>query len=243
MSTAATFLLPGWGLGKDALSTLAQHLSARSIDLPGYGGTDPEPRFDQAVERIASELPLGTNLVGWSLGGLLAMAIATRHPEKVAKLVLIASSPCFITQSDWPYGLAQAVLDGFIEQVQQAPESTINQFVRGFNRGDVHSKAIYRELMANAEKDVSFTTLVDGLVWLRDINLRTELSEIQAPTLILHGDADPLMPIEGANALAKLIPNAKLVSFEQVAHAPFLSCPEALLLQVQTFLQSSPNAY
>ena len=59
---------------------------------------------------------------------------------------------------------------------------------------------------------------------------------VEAPTLLVHGANDPLMPLPAAEALAALIPDARLAIFADCAHAPFISRPEEFLERVQAFL-------
>jgi pimeloyl-[acyl-carrier protein] methyl ester esterase len=68
------------------------------------------------------------------------------------------------------------------------------------------------------------------------VDLRPLAPLVSAPTLLVHGANDPLMPLAAAEALAALIPGARLAAFADCAHAPFISRPEEFLLQVQDFL-------
>ncbi len=65
---------------------------------------------------MGRDLPPG-RLMGWSLGGLYAIELALRHPEKFSELILVASNPCFVTRSDWNCAIDAAVLDTFAEDV------------------------------------------------------------------------------------------------------------------------------
>jgi len=78
--------------------------------------------------------------------------------------------------------------------------------------------------------------LTSGLGWLHDVDLRLDAPRITAPTLLLHGAADPLMPLPAARALAALIPGARLSAFDACAHAPFLSRPDDFLDQARAFV-------
>ncbi|MER2505651.1 MAG: alpha/beta fold hydrolase, partial [Azonexus sp.] len=74
------------------------------------------------------------------------------------------------------------------------------------------------------------------LGWLRDVDLRPLAPLVTAPTLLVHGANDPLMPLAAAEALAALIPGSRLATFADCAHAPFISRPEEFLERVQAFL-------
>jgi pimeloyl-[acyl-carrier protein] methyl ester esterase len=78
--------------------------------------------------------------------------------------------------------------------------------------------------------------LATGLAWLRDIDLRLQAPLVKAPTLLIHGAADPLMPVGAAQALAALIPGARLEALADCAHAPFMSRPAEFAALLHAFL-------
>ncbi|HEX6734803.1 MAG TPA: alpha/beta fold hydrolase, partial [Azonexus sp.] len=141
------FILPGWGLGRGPLQATAEALGGTLLDLPGYGETPAESDFDTAVTQIAERLPPGATLAGWSLGALLALAVAARNPDKVGKLLLIAGTASFTQRNGWPDAMPPAVLDDFTAAVAADAAPTLRQFVAGFNRGDARARPVSAELL------------------------------------------------------------------------------------------------
>ena len=188
--------------------------------LDGGGRGQKPPR--QAVEAVAQ----------------LAIAIAARAPEKVGKLVLIAGTTSFIQRDGWPHAMAPEMLADFATGVAADIEAMLPRFVGGFNRGDARAKAVTSELLELADARPSAATLATGLNWLRDIDLYPLASQIKAPTLLMHGANDPLMPLAAAEALTALIPGAELAVFAECAHAPFLSQPEAFNTRLSNFINA-----
>lgn len=220
-------LLPGWGLGSGPFSSLQAHFpQIQCLDLPGYGNRPLVENFDLAVEETLNSLPNQVILAGWSLGTMLALACAARRPDKIARLVLIAGTPCFVQRENWPHGMPPQQLAEFTAAFAQDYETMLRRFVGGFNRGDQHAKSVTRNLLDTASPKASGDTLAAGLQWLAEVDLRPSLPSIQAPTLMIHGAHDPLMPLAGAQWTAAQIPGARLEVFEQAAHAPFVSDPE-----------------
>lgn len=236
--SAARYFLPGWGLGRGALQALADTLQAGIIDLPGYGNSPPTDDFDQAVEAVAASLPAGATLAGWSLGAELALAVAARHPDKVGKLVLIAGTASFVQRDGWPHAMPPETLAEFAAGIVADPDAMLPRFVGGFNRGDRRAKAVTLQLLKQAGTWPASAVLSNGLNWLRDVDLRPLAKRVKAPTLLLHGANDPLMPLAAAEALAKLIPQSELVVLADCAHAPFISQPEACAASLRAFIDA-----
>lgn len=235
MTTPLVFL-PGWCIGRGPVSTTVNALNGTIFDLPGYGKTPLIIDFDAAAADIAARLPENCTLCGWSLGAQLALAIAANSPEKVGKLVLVAGTASFIQRQDWPHAMPPEMLAEFTRGMLADVEAMLPRFVGSFNRGDARAKEVTLQLLELADPRPPGEALATGLNWLRDVDLRQSLPRIQAPTLLIHGSSDPLMPLGAAEALAAQIPKARLVAFADCAHAPFISRPDDFLAAVRDFL-------
>ena len=234
--TAPLVFLPGWCLGRGPLNAAVDALQGTIFDLPGYGDAPLITDFDAAVADIAARLQPGTTLAGWSLGAQLALAIAARAPEKIGKLLLVAGTASFVQRARWPHAMPPEMLAEFAAGIAADVEAMLPRFVGGFNRGDARSKEVTRQLLDLADPLPPAATLATGLDWLRDVDLRPELGRIEAPTLLIHGANDPLMPLGAAEALAAAIPGARLAPFADCAHAPFVSRPDDFLAAARSFL-------
>lgn len=229
-------IVPGWGIGRGPLEALARTLNGQIWDLPGYHNTRLIEDFDQATDALAGHLEPGSVLMGWSLGSMLSLATAARHPQQVGKLILVAATASFCRRADWPDAMPADELAAFACAVHTDFHSLLPRFVGNFNRGDRHARAIARTLLSQAESEPPSATLAAGLRWLRDQDLRPLLPQVTCPTLILHGEQDPLMPAAAARRLAEQLPDAHLTMLPGVAHVPFLSQPDQFLAQVRLFL-------
>jgi pimeloyl-[acyl-carrier protein] methyl ester esterase len=234
--TAPLIFLPGWCLGSTPLNATVNRKKGQIFELPGYSSAPLISDFYAAADDIATRLQPGTTLAGWSLGAQLALAVAARHPDKVGKMILVAGTASFVQRDGWPHAMAPAMLAEFAAGIAADVEAMLPRFVGGFNRGDARVKAVTLELLQLADPRPSGEVLATGLNWLRDVDLRELAPQVKAPTLLIHGAADPLMPLGAAEALAALIPGARLAVFDDCAHAPFMSRPDDFAATVQQFL-------
>ena len=248
MKSTELFLLHGWGAGRAAWAPVVERLAATHpeqrvtpLDLPGYGNTEATADFTQAAQTLANRLPPGAVLCAWSLGAQLALHAARHAPEKLSGLILVGATPAFVQASDWPDAQPPSLLEGFIAAVAADPAGALQRFVALFNQGDAHARALGRQL-TRALKDSPLPdteTLLAGLAWLRDVDLRAETSAVRTPTLLIHGACDPLMPPGAARWLAQTLPQARLEIFADAAHAPFLHDPERFAALVGDFCHAS----
>jgi pimeloyl-[acyl-carrier protein] methyl ester esterase len=234
--TAPLVFLPGWCLGRGPLNAAVDALKGQIFDLPGYGEAPLIGDFDAAADDIAARLQAGTTLCGWSLGAQLALAVAARAPEKVGKLILVAGTASFVQRDGWPHAMPPQMLADFAAGIAADVEAMLPRFVGGFNRGDARAKEVTRQLLDLADPRPPAATLAAGLGWLRDVDLQDIAPQVKAPTLLIHGAVDPLMPLAAGEALAALIPGARLEVFADCAHAPFISRPDEFLARLTAFI-------
>lgn len=240
----ALVLIHGWGLHGGIWSDLLPQLSRRHRvicpDLPGHGASPRTAGLDlhKLVEAVAYNAPRRATYVGWSLGGLIAIELARRLPQRVERLVLMAATPKFVSSADWPCGVAPDVLESFGTELTADYRKTVRDFLTLQVRGDSHAvellRTLRRRVFAHGEPDPG--ALADCLDVLGDTDLRDRLSAIHHPALVLAGEHDRLCPAEASRRLAATLPNAELEVIAGASHAPFLSHRNAVLERLQAFV-------
>lgn len=235
-------LLHGWGLSSSIWKPLAAQLSGsftlHAPDLPGHGCAAPVgTSLDQWAAALLAQLPDEAILVGWSLGAQLALHLAHQAPGRVAKLVLIGSSPRFVQADDWSAALPATTLGAFRQDFDKAPDATQRRFVALQSFGDSARKAVAAALTDSLTPadDTHKAALADGLRLLAETDLRAIVPAIRQPVRLLHGSEDKLMPTAAAEWLADTLPDARLTVFGQCGHAPFLSRPEDCATLIEGF--------
>jgi len=241
----ALVLLHGWGMHSgvwhEFAQRLAQHHRVTLIDLPGHGRsvTFPTPyALATVTQAVLEHAPPNAHWLGWSLGGLIAQHAAHHAPERVAKLVLLASTPQFVRSADWPHAMDPDVLMQFFTELQRDHRATLLIFlaleVQGSAAARIELRALRERIFAHGEPQGA--ALTGGLNILRDSNLRAQFAALRQPVLALLGSHDRLVPAEVAPDLTRLLPQAITHFIAGAGHAPFLSQPALCAQRVTEFL-------
>ncbi len=232
--------LHGWGMRAgvwDALRSKLAGRNTRAPDLPGYGATAAPPAYtlDTVVDRLANEAGAEIDLVGWSLGGLIALHWATTRPARVRRLVLLSATPCFVANADWPHGVSPATLRMFMAQLKQSPDALMRRFCALQAEGEEDPGALSTALCAQ-RTDASAQTLIDSLSLLGTSDVRHALASLTQPALILHGECDAVTPMVAAQWMGEQLPHARSQYFSHCGHALPLSRPAACAQSIEHFL-------
>ena len=227
-------LLHGWGsqsaVWDSVVRELERHFSLYLVDLPGHG-TSADPGEDDPLEKVAQEVlplvPPDATWVGWSLGGLLALSAAGAARGRIGRLVLVASTPRFVSGPDWPHGVPGATLERFAGDLERDLEGTLARFVALQTRGSKRAAQVARALRQRLRGGPapSRAGLRWGLHQLRESDLRDALCRAACPVHVLLGERDTLVPPECLADMLALRPDLQGTVLPGNGHAPFLSDP------------------
>jgi len=222
--------LHGWAQSRQVwFQQCAIFSDALYLNLPGHGGADDVPACDW-VESIAQQLPdEPCVLVGWSLGGMLALELARRLPERIASLALVSTTPCFRRKEAWQPGCDEQAFAGFEAAVSSGSARLLNRFFALMLYGDDLSRSDYNalaRLAVDREHPVSATGLSNGLELLSSLDHRHAIADLSVPVLIMHGQQDAIVSLESGRWLAESMQGSQLKLFTACGHAPFLTQPE-----------------
>ncbi|HYP66663.1 MAG TPA: pimeloyl-ACP methyl ester esterase BioH [Thiobacillaceae bacterium] len=225
-------LLHGWGTHPVIWEPLLEHLpgdwSVHNLPLPGYAGANAASPYEleALADALAPRLPDYALLVGWSLGGLVALLIARRWREKSRGLVLIGATPCFVMRPGWPHAVAQEVFAGFAQSLAQDYADTLRRFLALQAQGSDSVRTVLKLLRERllAQPRPQDAVLEAGLAILQETDLRGSL-DLAVPLTLVHGSGDKLAPLAAARWLAQHVHSAELRVIDGAGHAPFLSHP------------------
>lgn len=241
-------MLHGFGASLHTWEPWAQALAADHhrvvrFDLPGFGLTGADPTGDytdargmQVLTALMDRLAVGrASLIGNSIGGKLAWNFAARHPERVDRLVLV--SPDGFASPGIEYG-RRAQVPAMVRLMRHALPTAMVRASLAPAYGDpaALTDALvtrYRDLMlAPGVRDAMIARM--GQVVLE----RPEplLRQVRAPTLLLWGERDAMIPATNAADYLKELPDGRLVTLPGLGHVPHEEAPGVSLAPVRAFL-------
>lgn len=226
-------LLPGWGLGSAALEPLVLALNAQGIctelaHLPILHSSDPCLWLDE----LDARLPDGVWLGGWSLGGMLATALAARRGNRCPGLVTLATNACFVARPDWPDAMPVETFAKFRAGFAEDPNSTLRRFAMLCAQGGVDSRRVARQLQQNLPVNNSTSVGLAGLNVLAALHNGTALQTFAGPQRHFFAREDALVPVV---AVAPYPLNCTEVC--EGCHAFLLEQPEALAERIGSWIR------
>jgi pimeloyl-[acyl-carrier protein] methyl ester esterase len=233
-------LLHGWGMTPRVFDTLSARLQSRyAVHTPVLMSDEQREPFtlESFVQRVSAAAPERCGVLGWSLGGQLALRWARAMPQQVEAVALIDTTPSFVQRDGWMHAVEPGVFQSFAEGLAGDREATLKRFTSLQAQGESHIKAAalaLRECLAS-ESQVSTPTLQRGLSLLVDTDLRNKLRDIDQDALVIHGECDRLVPIGAGEYLAKTLKRGRMKVIAGAAHAPFITQPAAVAQAVEEF--------
>ena len=229
-------LLHGWslhnGIWQDLLPLLQDDFCCHLVDLPGHGLSEfaNQETLPEWAAEVRAVVPQQADWIGWSLGGLVALQALAEDAQSMRRLVLLASSPCFVKRPDWPSAVEFSVFENFANELQQDFDKVLLRFlalqVMGSQAARASLKQLRDALLLKPAPQVA--ALLAGLHFLREADFRQLAVARQDSIYWLSGSRDTLVP----QAAANLLPEERVQIIEAAGHAPFVShaeiCAKAL---------------
>lgn len=200
---------------------LARHARVYLLDLPGFGRLGHLQTIDSIPEHVdwirawmdAAALPRAT-FVGHSMGGHISLRLAARDPDRVDRLVLVAPAGVLPTRR------LPAYITPVLSTIRQVAPTFLPQVVRDLRRSSL--RTVWRSGQDLIERDV--------------LDL---MRLVVAPTLIIWGSDDPIIPASLSDLFAERIPDAELRLLPGAGHLPMIDEPERFNQTVISFLAGS----
>lgn len=244
----------GWPLNHEMweyqLLELSKHnMRCIAYDRRGFGksdrpwqGYDYDTLADDLNELITQLNLTKVVLVGFSMGGgEVARYIGKYGSDKISKVVLISSvTPFRLKTADNPDGTEKQTFAETIHKIETDRPAFLAEFAKKFFGVDATNQSVSKEildwnqvlcLMSSAK------ATIDCVHSFSETDFRNDLKKINIPVLIIHGDADKIVPIDvSGNKTAELIPHAKYIVYKNAPHGLFITEKEKLNTDLIDFI-------
>ncbi len=232
---------------------LSAHYRVISIDLPGHGltRTPPDYRFTKdsffdVIEAASVHFDLNSfMLAGSSMGGAAAWDYARRRPSRVNALVLVASA-------GWTPAPAQDIMNSNLRDLLRSPMGPLvrdldnSLFMRRGLRASFADATLAQEVMIQRYVELGRAPMNRDVLMQIALNEEARLyanpkllARICAPTLVLHGGMDRVVPVQDSEQFAASISGAHLIVYEDVGHMLHEELPDQSAEDVHLFLQAA----
>ena len=222
------------------LESLSDAFTVVAWDAPGCGGSSdpPEhfrmPEYAECLERFIGALGLEpAHLLGHSWGSALALELYQLRPRLVKSLVLVGAYAGWA--GSLPHDQVAQRLE-FALRIAELPSGTFNPASLPGLFSDAMPENRRSELLTIMSEIRPVGTRVMAHA-LAEADLRELLPRIEAPTLLIYGDADERASLAVANQLHAAIPDSQLVVMPGLGHECYLESAEAFEIEVRSFLQ------
>jgi pimeloyl-ACP methyl ester carboxylesterase len=220
-----------------------------ALDLPGFGESPvPADRisiagYGRLVDAFCEAVGVERGaVVGNSMGGFIGAEMAIQHPHRVEKLVLVSAAGLTIEYQRNERALAlMRRLEAVLSWAATHPRAEFYlrpRARRGLRYVFAHAERLPGPLVVEQVRGSGKPGFIDALDALSDYPIRDRLERIAAPTLVVWGDRDRLVPVDDADAFEELIPNARKIVYEDTGHVAMLERPERFNRDLEKFLAS-----
>ena len=231
-----------WG---PVIPDLARQFQVILFDNRGSGRTAPQDlplslsQIAHDVLELLNRLAVpAAHILGHSMGGYIAQLLTLKHPERIRRLILAGTSP------------QSSHRNGQLMQDWRNADLTSEEFVRNFfywiysrhffeNPGSVKRALNYVLQYPYGQSKTAFSNQISACTHFTGAG---DLQQISAPTLVLCGNEDILVPVVESRQLAAQIPGAQLSVIENAAHAIHMEKPAEFVTRVTNFLNHSATS-
>ena len=239
-------MVHGFTSSLETWDALAENLKADyriiRLDLPGHGLTGPDPQgrytneetvefLGQFLEKIKVQSPI---LIGNSLGGLVSWRLAAKSPHKVSKLILIAPGGFSINGvTDKPVHVPLMVKMFLTKAPAAGVKHATSALFADPSKLTVARLKEVRDMMVVPGNGDAFVARAASFTLPDPI---ADLQAVAAPTLIIWGEKDVMVPVVQGVKFSENMPNATLKKYLDAGHVPQEETPEQLANDIRNFL-------
>ncbi|TNC81664.1 MAG: hypothetical protein C9356_07325 [Oleiphilus sp.] len=235
--------LNGWSMPDGIWHDVLCHLQGfESVKVQGVTRNWDLSEWMQCLDK---QVTRDTVLMGWSLGGMLAMHYAATCARQFSGLISLMANPVFVRREDWASGMETKMFEQFSAELANGTgQDWLRTFSFLLTQGMASQRRLLRDLgrVYHKQSVPEHQVLCSSLAMLGQMDSRAELAAIDVPSAFIYGACDRLVPFEpGLNGL--LPEQAEVHILSELGHCPFLDEQHAYTLctvlnqQVDRFCQ------
>ncbi|MFB9761283.1 alpha/beta fold hydrolase [Ectobacillus funiculus] len=242
MKQSHLVMLPGWGMEREVFQPCIESLSNifdlsfvewRHIKAP----IDFEERVIQEITSIHTPI----FLLGWSLGTLTALKVASLYPERIKGLILFSGTSRFTSCEQYPSGWQPRVVKRMKKQLQEDKDKTLTLFYEAMFSQPEQDKGQHHQFIDLVQREFQgddMLSLMVGLDYLIETDYRSLLNGIKTPCLLIHGTEDTICPLAASSFINdQLGEKAHFSIMNETGHLPFFTKPDECMRLIKKFVQ------
>lgn len=210
-----------------------------NIDLRGFGESGNKASYEMTdfvddIRHLLETLNIQKAvLIGWSMGGAIALAVAAEYPQIISKVILVSSTPCLVQRPDWSTGipahdaaqLTQLLASDWAIGAVEFSAMVVNDDERQTEREFI------KQVCLKSRRSANLSTI--ETIGKKD--LRSTLFAITRPVDVICGTHDRICPKEASEYMAR-VTGGRVCLIEGAGHAPFLTRADEFETAAQTLI-------
>lgn len=247
MTALPLILIAGWGHTGKAMLRLKETMDGYLIQVTSTDElvqTTPHAALSRSpgLSRYAAGLcDLLANfngrvgVIGWSMGGIVALETARKYPDLLQRLVIISGTARFSAGNDDPPGVSTSVLRAMALGLRRTPDTVLAAY---YDQVHAPQDVPTTEIVTRSQDIVLLDRdgLRQGLDYLQRTDVRKGLNQLAVPTLVVHGREDRIVPWQAGEWLSRTLAVGHWHCYEGLGHALPIQAAARLATDIRTFL-------
>lgn len=240
MKQSHLVMLPGWGMEREVFQPCIESLShIFDLSCVEWRHIKAPIEFEERVIQEVTSIDKPIFLLGWSLGTLTALQVASLYPERIKGLILFSGTSRFTSYEQYLSGWHPRIVKQMKKQLQQDKEKTLTLFYEAMFSQSEQDKGQHHKFIDLAQREFQgddTLSLMTGLDYLLERDYRSLLNEIKPPCLLIHGTEDTITPLEASSFInEQLGEKAHFSTMSETGHIPFFTKPEECVHLIKEF--------
>jgi len=250
MKALALILIAGWGHTGKAMLRLKEALDGYPVQVTSTDElwqTAPDAalssspglsRYAVGLRNLLTNFGGRAGVIGWSMGGIVALETARKYPDLLQRLVIISGTARFCAGNDEPPGVSASVLRAMALGLRRTPDKILANYY-----DQVHaSQGVPTIETAARSQDIALLDrdgLCQGLDYLQRTDVRKGLDQLAVPTLVVHGREDRIVPWQAGEWLSRALAVSHWRCYEGLGHALPIQAATRLAADIRAFLRDA----